>query len=137
MFKNVSHPRITTEAAFDCHATAGLLRSMRGLEWASHFVAMVAIVNSAWFSLLAWGLVLYFAVRVRLDAELLELLADDSECAPRRLDKWLSSAGLRTPRGERSIEDRCKGSRRLARSLVIAFLLQCTLTAWALGNRHL
>ncbi len=107
---------------------------MGALTWASHAAALVAAANHAWIPLLGWGLVLYFAVRVRLDAELLELLADDPQHAPGRLDHWLSQAGLRAHsahREKRSVAARCQGSRRLARYLIGAFLLQIAATAVA------
>lgn len=118
--------------AFDCRATAALLRSVGTLLWASHAAAVVAASARAWYPLVGWGLVLYFALRVRLDAELLELLALDPQHAPGRLDQWLSRAGLRAPSRERRIEDRCQGSRRLARYLIGAFVLQIAATAVAL-----
>ena len=111
------------QATFDCRATAALLRSMRALEWASHLGALLAFSYHTWLPLLAWGTVLYFAVRVRFDAELLEVLADDPKCAPASLDHWLSRTG------QRSIADRCKGARRLALYLLCALLLQIAATA--------
>jgi len=119
----------SAEAAFDCRATAAMLKSMRSLEWASHIGAVLAVGGHKWFPLLVWGVVIYFAVRVRLDAELLEMLAEDPECAPGRLDQWLSQVGLRSSSVERSIKDRCKGARVLARYLVCAVLLQFAVTA--------
>ena len=122
----------STEAAFDCRATSALLRSMRTLAWASLIGAWLAANYNAWFPLLVWGVVLYFAVRVRLDAELLEMLASDVENAPKHLDQWLSEAGLAHSSGERSIADRCKGARRLARYLVFALIIQYGSTALAI-----
>jgi hypothetical protein len=116
------------QEAMDCRATAALLRSMRSLDWASHIAAILAISVFKWLPLVAWALVLYFSVRVRLDASLLEILAQDPKHAPANLDNWLSKAGLRTSSGERSIADRCKGARALARNLVCALLLQFLLT---------
>lgn len=130
MFKPVPDSA-STEAAFDCRATAALLKSMGGLEWASHLAAALAISKFQWLPLLAWGLVLYFSVRVRLDTKLLEMLAGDPMGAPDQLDDWLSRTGLRARRGERSIGDRCKGARDLARNLVYALLLQFLVTALA------
>ena len=95
----------STAAAFDCRATAAMLKSMRSLEWASHIGAVLAIGGHKWFPLLVWGVVIYFAVRVRLDAELLEMLAEDPECAPNKLDQWLWQMGLPSSNRERSIED--------------------------------
>lgn len=113
------------QAAFDCRATAALLRALRPLFWASHVGAFLAVgMRWGWVALLCWLLVLYFAVRVELDAGLFELLADDPAAAPARLDDWLARAGLRARSGERSIEDRCRGARRLARDFVVAWALQ-------------
>ncbi len=110
---------------------------MGTLVWASHAGALVAASYHAWIPLLGWSLVVYFAVRVQLDAGLLEMLARDLESAPAQLDAWLSRAGLRTRREERSIADRCAGGRRLARYLAGACLLQFGATAVAIlsGNR--
>ena len=121
----------STEAAFDCRATAALLKSIGGLEWASHLAAVLAISKFKWLPLLAWGFVLYLSVRVRLDTQFLEMLADDPEGTPSKLDEWLSMTGLRSRRAERSIEDRCKGARDLAHNLVYALLLQFLVTALA------
>jgi len=125
------------EDAFDCRATAALLRSMGTLVWASHAGALVAASYHAWIPLLGWGLAVYFAVRVQLDAGLLEMLARDPESAPEQLDAWLSRAGLRARGGDRSIAERCQGARRLARYLAGACLLQFGATAVAIlsGNR--
>lgn len=43
------------EAAFDCRATAALLRSMGTLVWASHAGALVAVSYRVWIPLPAWG----------------------------------------------------------------------------------
>ncbi len=113
------------EIAFDCRATAALLRSLGTLVWASHVGAVVSASYHTWIPLVAWGVVLYLGVRVRLDAELLELLASAPDQAPGRLDRWLLRANLRrstTP--DRDIVDRCQGSRRLARNLVMALVAQ-------------
>ena len=136
MCKPVPDP-LKSQEALDCRATAALLRSMRSLEWASHIAAILAISIAKWLPLVAWGLVLYFSVRVRLDAHLLEILAQDPEHAPANLDNWLSKTGLRTSRGERSIADRCKGARALARNLGCALLLQILLTALVLWGSKL
>lgn len=117
---------------FDCRATAALLRSMGTLVWASHLAALVAAMNHAWWALAGWGLVIYFAVRVRLDAELLDLLASDPNNAPGQLDEWLSRA-----RSDRSIADRCRGARKLARNLTIALLAQVAFTGWFLWRSTL
>lgn len=127
----------TPEAAFDCRATAALLKSLGTLVWASHVCALVAVGFRSFFPLLLWGVVLYFAVRVRLDAALLEMLARDPGQAPRQLDAWLSAARLRTSAADRSIEDRCLGARRLGRLLVFAFLLQVLATAVSLFRNNL
>ena len=131
-----THDALNAQAAFDCRATAALLRSMGTLVWASHAAAVLTASTHARYPLLVWGLVLYFAVRVRLDVELLELLARDPESAPGRLDQWLSQAGLRARSGERSIADRCQGSRRLARHLICALVLQFAATAVVFLSRR-
>ena len=103
------------------------------LVWVSHIFALVAASYRVWWPLLAWGLVVYFAFRVRFDAELLELFARDPNTAPGKLDQWLS----RAPNPNRSIADRCEGARRLARNLVYALIGQFAGTAWFLWRSHL
>lgn len=117
-------PALPTQQAFDCQATAALLRSLAPLVWASHVAALGAAYWAAWPALAIWGVVLYFAVRVQLDAGLFELLARDPAQGPGRLDDWLLRAGLRREVSSRSLEERCAGGRRLARNFLLAWALQ-------------
>jgi len=135
-------PATNAREAFDCQATAALLRSLAPLAWASHVSALIAIfgvgVREAWPVLVCWPVVLYFAVRVSLDAGLFELLARDPEQSPARLDEWLESTGLRTrPLTTRGVEDRCRGARRLARSFAGAWLLQMFMLVLVLVWRNI
>ena len=121
----------TTHAEFVCRAAAASLRALRPLMAAAQAVAIVAGVwlsarTSIWLvaSLTVWAAGLYLAVRVYLDAELLELLAADPERHPRELDHFLMRAGLRSQLVKRSIEERCQGSLRLGKGLVLAFVAQ-------------
>jgi hypothetical protein len=128
-------PLETGEDSFDCTATSTLLRSLGALVWASHVLAFLAIAIFTWYPLLPWAAVLYFGVRVRLDADLLQILARDPGRAPGRLDDWLARTGLRSNKVHRSLSARCQGSRRLAFYLLCAFLLQAAATGVALFGR--
>ena len=104
--------RETTHAGFACRAAAASLRALRPVMAAAQAVAIVAGVwlgaqASIWLvaSLTVWAAGLYLAVRVYLDAELLELLAGDPERHPRELDHFLIRAG------PRSIDASAKGAR--------------------------
>jgi hypothetical protein len=115
---------VSTPEAFDCRATAAWLRSLQPLEWASHAGAILAALQPlGWITWLPWGAVLYFAVRLRLDASLFELLAQGGAA---QVDDWLARAGLRTPRQPRPMPERIAGSLRLSRWFVCAFLFQMT-----------
>ncbi len=125
-----SPPIPDDSAAFDCRATAALLRALGPLVWASHAGAVVAALQHAWVPLVGWGVVVYLAVRLRLDADLLTMLADDPHQAPGRLDVWLVRARLRTtPPPARGLAERCQGARRLAGYLIAACLFQAIATA--------
>lgn len=118
---------------FDCRATSALLRAMSPLVWASQAGAVIAAGSRhGWLSLGCWLVVCYFAVRVSLDAGLLDLMAQGSE----HVDDWLARAGLRSRPQARSLEDRCRGARRLARNLLAAWMAQMAALAMALyrGN---
>ena len=120
-----------TRAEFECRATAATLRALRPLMAAAQAVAMVAGVwlgakTSLWLfaSLTVWVAGLYLAVRVFLDAELLELLAADPEGHPGELDDFLIRTGLRRKAVKRSLAERCQGSLLLGKKLVLAFVAQ-------------
>ncbi len=128
-------------AEFECRATAAGLRAMRAMVAAAHVAAAVAGVRlgmaaSAWLatSLALWGLVLYLAFRVSLDAELLDLLAMDPEQNPERLDSLLVRAGLRGAPVNRRIEERCRGARRWAGWLALAIVGQLALLGVGLAG---
>ena len=121
-------------AAFTCRATAASLRALRPLMTAAHVGAVAAGIwltaqPSPWLiaSLAVWAPGLYLAVRVHLDAELLELLATDPERHPAELDEFLVRAGLRRSPINCSIEERCQGARRWGSRLVLAVVLQLAL----------
>jgi hypothetical protein len=97
------------------------------LVWAAH----AGVLMAAWRGgkgflpvLACWLVVLYFAVRVGLDARLFDLLAHDPAQAPGRLDEWLVQSGLRRAKADRGMEDRCHGARCLARNLAGAWLVE-------------
>ena len=74
-------------------------------------------------------MLVYFAVRVELDARLFEVLADHS---PEALDAWLDEAGLRKNAGPRTLADRRRGAMRLWRGLLMALMVEIVLVAGAL-----
>ncbi len=128
-------------AEFECRATAAGLRALRPLVAAAQVGAMVAGVRlgvgvSDWLaaSLALWGLGLYLAVRVSLDAQLLDLLAADPAGHPGRLDEFLVRAGLRAAPVNRSVEERCRGARRWARWLLLAIVCQLAVLAVGLAR---
>lgn len=130
----MSSPAPGMPPEFDCRATAALLRGMSPLVWASQAGAVIAAgYRHGWPSLACWLVVCYFSVRVYLDAGLLELMAQGSEL---HVDEWLARAGLRSRAQPRSLEDRCRGARRLARNLLAAWIAQMAALAMALyrGN---
>lgn len=131
----MSSPAPGTQPEFDCRATAAMLRALQPLIWASQIAALIAAGSRhGWVSMLCWGPVLYFAVRVQLDAGLFELLAENPGLAQERLDTWLARAGLRKRGSHRSLEDRCRGAHRLARNFAAAWLAQMATLAWAVAG---
>jgi hypothetical protein len=117
-------------ASFDCRATAAVLRSGGSIALAGHAAAVMSVLlisKSQWTeccALLAWCAVVYLALRVRMDAQFFELLADNP-AAP--FDEWLDAAGLRKNSGPRTIEDRRRGALRLWRALVVAVAIEIAL----------
>lgn len=125
-------PALDTQQAFDCRATAAWLHALAPVVWASQVCALAAFYGGAWIALPCWVAVLYLAVRAHLDAALLDLLAQDPEQAPGRLDDWLARAGWRSPAvAARSMAGRCRGARRLGVYLVSAFAMQVLLLVFA------
>ena len=129
-------------APFHCQATAASLRALRPLMAAAQVGAVIAGVwlttrTSPWLvaSLAAWAAGLYVAVRVSLDAELLDLLAADPERHDAKLDDYLMQAGLRRAPVNRSSEERCQGARRWGQRLVLALVLQLALVLVELVRR--
>ena len=115
------------DANFQCRATARLLRTGQMLSLAGHVGAVIAgfrigsgLSTSA---LICWLAMIYFSIRVQLDAELLDLLAED----PQQLDTFLAEAGLKKRADSRSIEDRCQGAVKLWKCLVLALILELAL----------
>ena len=120
-----------SERGFDCRATSALLRSGRSVALAGHVAALICAVMrpGAWWALGAWCVLVYFAVRVELDARLFEVLADHS---PEALDAWLEDVGLRKNIGPRTLADRRRGAMRLWRGLLMALVVEIVLVAGAL-----
>jgi hypothetical protein len=109
-------------ASFDCLATAAVLRSGGSVALAGHAAALMSVLSLGrgwieWGALLVWCAVVYLSIRVRLDAQLFEVLAKNP---PEQLDTWLDAAGLRKHTSPRTMEDRRRGAMRLWRALVAA-----------------
>lgn len=119
-----------SEQAFDCRATAGLLRSGKSVALAGHVAMLAGLVlrPGAWWVMAAWAVMVYFAVRVELDARLFVVLAEGS---PEALDEWLAAAGLRKKGEPRTLADRRRGAMRLWRGLVGALVVEIGLVAGA------
>ena len=128
-------------AQLECRAAAASLRALRPLMLASQIAALVSGLRigageSAWHAapLAVWAFALYLAVRVHLDAELLELLALDPERHPAELDEFLIRSRLRRTPVNRGIHERCQGSLRLACGLVVAVAIQLSLLAFSIAK---
>jgi hypothetical protein len=116
--------------AFDCKATAAVLKSGSAIAMAGHAAAIMSVLVIAspiwkggfgiWMescSIAVWCVAVYLAVRVRIDGEFFELLANESADD---LDAWLESAGLRKKSAARSVQERRRGALRLWRGLGLA-----------------
>jgi hypothetical protein len=126
-------------ASFDCRVTAAVLRSGSSLALAGHAIAVMSVLSignggsAAWIeccSMLTWCVVVYLAVRVKIDANFFEILAEDQSAEGHRagqLDDWLDAAGLRKDTGPRTIEERRCGALRLWLALVAAVATQMAL----------
>ncbi len=115
--------------AFDCRATAAVLRSGSGVALAGHFAALmtVLLMRPAWMtccSIVVWCAVVYLAIRVKIDVHFFELLAEHH---PEQLDHWLHNAGLRKSTRPKTLQDRRRGALRLWRALVAAVAIQIVL----------
>ncbi len=114
-------------ASFDCRATAAVLHSGASVTLAGHSAALIAAVllrSAGWIALcalLVWCVVIYLSVRVRMDAQFFDLLADHPVD---QLDTWLDSAGLRKNSAPRTIPERRRGALRLWRALVAATAIE-------------
>ena len=125
---------LRVDSKFDCRATASLLRSGESLALASHAGALAAVIcapHARWIcvaSLLCWAAAVYFAVRVRVDAALFELLAEDATAsALGLLDNFLTRAGLKSKAVARGLDERRTGAIGLWRNLAAAVALQLLL----------
>jgi hypothetical protein len=115
--------------SFDCRATAAVLRSANSAAVAGHVAAVIsALIIEKWSakgSLLVWCVVVYLAIRVRMDALFFELLADHPA---EQFDNWMKAAGLRKHTPPRAIQDRRRGALRLWRALLLAVGIEIALT---------
>ncbi len=119
-----------------CLATASLLRSGSTLVLPAHVGALLAGLHihsqahGVWFcfaSLLCWCVVVYLAVRIKIDAGFFEILAADPDHAPEQLDHFLDNAGLRKVSKSRTIDERCRGALGLWRKMVAMVVVQLIL----------
>ncbi len=124
------------KSATECRATASLLRSGSTLVLAAHVGALLAgfhVQSQApgiWLcfaSLLCWCVVLYLAVRIKIDAGFFDLLAADPDHAPEQLDQFLDKAGLRKLSKSRTNDERCQGALGLWRRMVAMVIVQLVL----------
>jgi hypothetical protein len=125
-------------ASLDCRATAAVLRSGASVALAGHVAALMSVLAMyhggapAWMAgvaLLVWCVVVYLAVRVKIDAGFFEVLATEQAD---QLDSWLADAGLRKGSRPRSIPERRRGALRLWRLLAIAVAIEIALLFVAL-----
>jgi hypothetical protein len=125
---------------FDCRATAAVLRSGSTVALSGHAAALLCafIKPGAWWPLVAWCALVYFAVRVELDARLFQLLAESPSESPSEsrdagmLDQWMAAAGLRKNAGPRTLKDRRRGAIRLWRALLAALVVEIVMVIGAL-----
>ena len=113
--------------SIDCKATAAVLRSGATVTLAGHVAAGLAILTGAWIALgaiLVWCVMVYFAVRVKIDSGLFEVLADHG---PDELDAWLRATNLRSQASQRSLTERQRGALRLWRILTACVILEIVL----------
>jgi hypothetical protein len=120
--------------AFDCKATAAVLKSGSTVALAGHAAAIMSvlvIVSPIWkggfgiwmegCSIMVWCAVVYLAVRVKIDAGFFKLLADESADD---LDTWLDAAGLRKKAAAKALQERRRGALKLWRALGGAVALE-------------
>ncbi len=118
-------------ADFECRATAAMLDSGGSLALAGHVAALMGVLmpgGCVWLracSILVWCVIVYLALRLKLDSRFFELLASHS---PQEFDQWLQSSGLRKNASPtRSMVDRHRGAMRLWRALVITVVVEMSL----------
>jgi hypothetical protein len=125
---------------FDCKVTAGFLESGRTLSNVANAAAIIAgiaywtlSINKALlgFSLLAWFIESWFAVRVAIDRSLFRTLAEDPDDGPVWLDALLVDWKLVKAPKSRSMEDRSRGALRLWRLQAAALTVQLAALATA------
>jgi hypothetical protein len=125
-------------AELDCRATAALLRSGSSVALAGHLAAVMSVFTvaaggvAAWIATSAiavWCVVIYLAIRVNIDAGLLELLADKPA---EELDEWFNATGIRKNIPHRTIAERRNGAVRLWKRLMAAVAVQIALLMLAL-----
>ena len=122
--------QVEEEAAFDCRATAAFLRSGGSIAMAGHVAALMnMLVKSDLIAALVWCSVVYFAVRVKIDAEFFDVLATHPAA---QLDSWLFAANLRKTTPFRSIPNRRRGAMRLWWGLLWAVVFQIALLVFRL-----
>ena len=116
-------------SSLDCRIAAGFLASGRVLAGAGHGAAIlggagVLLGHSAAARLLfagavlCWPAILYFSLRVAIDARLFEQI-DLGSGEARTFDAWLERNGMRKG-GERTIDSRIRGALSLWRRLIAA-----------------
>jgi hypothetical protein len=118
------------EASFDCRATAAFLRSAGALALAGHVAALMTIlVKRDVSTMIVWCAVVYFGVRVKIDAEFFDILA---AYPAQQLDTWLTTTGLRKNAAPRPIPERRRGAMHLWWGLLCAVVIQIALLVFRL-----
>jgi hypothetical protein len=118
---------------------ACLLRAGLGASMAGHAGAVLAGLGMLHrgagpahaVALGAWALLIYLQLRVHLDAELFQWLAEGGSME--ELDTFLERTGLRKRSGERSADERLRGALGLWRQLLAVLVIE--LAAAAIGLR--
>jgi hypothetical protein len=116
-------------ASFDCLATAAVLRSGATIALAGHIAVVISVFSGSivwmkWCSVLVWCLIVYLAIRVKIDVRFFELLAVQPA---EQLDTWLDTTGLRKSARPKTIQERRRGALRLWRALMAGVAIEIAL----------
>jgi hypothetical protein len=121
-------------ASFDCLATAAVLRSGATIALAGHVAVVISVLSESavwikWCSILVWCLIVYLAIRIKIDVRFFELLAVQPA---EHLDAWLNTNGLRKSTRPKTIPERRRGALRLWRALMAGVAIEIALLLLAM-----